>query len=248
MVELELDHLKHQLGDHPLYRAINSVERLRVFMEHHVYAVWDFMSLAKRLQQELTSVDVPWTPRAVPEFARLINEIVLDEESDQDNRGGFASHFELYLTAMREVGADTRPVEQVVTAVAHGQQPEEAMETAGVPAAVQAFVSNTLTIARRAPLHGVAAAFFYGREDLIPILFSALMTQWKVKGRPVERFVYYLERHIEVDGDKHGPMMRQLMDALCANRPDRLKESRGIAQRVMHARIALWDAIYQALV
>jgi hypothetical protein len=243
-----LDHWKHQLGELPLYRAINSVERLRVFMEHHVYAVWDFMSLAKRLQQELTSVDVPWTPRMVSAFARLINEIVLDEESDQDGRGGFASHFALYLTAMREVGADTRPIEQTVAAVAHGQQPEAALESAGAPAAAQAFVSTTLTIARQAPLHGVAAAFFYGREDLIPTLFSALMTQWQVEGRPVERFVYYLERHIEVDGDKHGPMVRQLLEALCADRPDRWEESRGIAQRVMRARIALWDAIYQALV
>lgn len=67
-------------------------------------------------------------------------------------------------------------------------------------------------------------------------------------GRPVERFAYYLERHIEVDGDKHGPMVRQLLEALCADRPDRLEESQGIAHRVMRARIALWDAIYQALV
>lgn len=147
-------------------------------MEHHVYAVWDFMSLAKRLQRDLTSVDVPWTPRAVPGFSRLINEIILDEESDQDGRGGYASHFELYLTAMREVGADTRPVEETVASVAHGREPE----TAGAPQAAQAFVSNTLTIARRVPLHGVVAAFFYGREDLIPTLFGALMTQWQVAG------------------------------------------------------------------
>ncbi|WP_207711833.1 DUF3050 domain-containing protein [Sulfobacillus harzensis] len=248
MVELELDHWKHQLGEHPLYRAITSVERLRVFMEHHVYAVWDFMSLAKRLQQELTSIDVPWTPGAVPGFARLINEIVLEEESDQDGRGGYASHFALYLEAMREVGADTRAVEQVVGAVAHGQPPEEAMEAAGAPAAAQAFVSHTLTIARQAPLHGVAAAFFYGREDLIPTLFSALMRQWRLDGRPVERFVYYLDRHIEVDGDKHGPMVRRLLEALCEGRPDRLDASRDIAQRVMRARLALWDAIDQAMV
>lgn len=248
MVELELHPLKHQLGEHPLYRAINSMARLRVFMEHHVYAVWDFMSLAKRLQQELTSVDVPWTPRAAPRFARLINEIVLDEESDQDGRGGFTSHFALYLAAMQQVGANTRPVEQVVAAVAHGQMPEEAMEAADAPAAAQAFVTHTLTIARQAPLHGVAAAFFYGREDLIPTLFSALMTQWQVEGQPVERFVYYLERHIEVDGDKHGPLVRQLLEALCAGHPDRLEESRVIAQRVMRARIALWYAIYQAMV
>ena len=248
MVELELDHLKHQLSEHPLYRAIDSVERLRVFMEHHVYAVWDFMSLAKRLQQELTSVVVPWTPRAMPKFARLINEIVLDEESDQDGRGGIASHFELYLAAMREVGADMRPVEQVVAAVAAGQPPEVAMVAAGAPRAAQAFVSHTLTIASQAPLHGVAAAFFYGREDLIPTLFSALMMQWRLDGQPVERFVYYLARHIEVDRDKHGPMVRQLLEALCEDRSDRLAEGRDIAQRVMRARLALWDAIYQVLV
>lgn len=248
MVELELHDLKRQLAEHLLYGAINSMERLGVFMEHHVYAVWDFMALAKRLQQELTCVGIPWTPRPSPGFARLINEIVLDEESDEDGRGGYASHFELYLAAMREVGADTRPIEQVVAAVAHGQPPEEALATGGAPPAAQTFVSHTLTIARQAPLHGVAAAFFYGREDLIPTLFSALMTQWRMDGRPVERFVYYLERHIEVDGDKHGPMVRHLLEALCEGQSNRVDASRDIAQRVMRARLAFWDAIYQAMV
>lgn len=217
-------------------------------MEHHVYAVWDFMSLAKRLQQDLTSVVIPWTPRTVPKFARLINEIVLDEESDQDGCGGYASHFELYLAAMREVGADTRPVEELVAEVAAGQTPEVALVNANAPRPAQAFVSHTLHIARQAPLHEVAAAFFYGREDLIPTLFTALLAQWRLDGKPVERFTYYLERHIEVDGDKHGPMVAQLLKALCAGRLDRLQQSRDTAQRVMTARLEFWNAIHQALV
>lgn len=217
-------------------------------MEHHVYAVWDFMSLAKRLQHDLTSVVVPWTPRAASQFARLINEIILDEESDQDGRGGYASHFELYLAAMREIGADTRPVAQLVASIAEGETPEVALVKADVPLSAQEFVSHTLHIARRAPLHEVAAAFFYGREDLIPTLFTALLTQWQLDGKPVERFTYYLQRHIEVDGDKHGPMVGQLLEALCAGRLDRLQQSREIAQKVMDTRLALWDAIHQALV
>src|SRR6478735_771827 len=106
-----LDPLRKKLLDHPVYARIADVDAVRTFMEHHVFAVWDFMSLLKALQQRLTCVTVPWTPQGHRLSRRLINEIVLEEESDEDTRGGYISHFELYRAAMKQCGADTSRVD-----------------------------------------------------------------------------------------------------------------------------------------
>jgi hypothetical protein len=101
--------LKDALLGHPVYREINSLAALRLFMEHHVFAVWDFMSLLKTLQVRLCCVGVPWLPAADPQATRFINEIVLAEESDEDGQGGYLSHFGLYLRSMTRCGPTPAP-------------------------------------------------------------------------------------------------------------------------------------------
>ncbi|WP_018130544.1 DUF3050 domain-containing protein [Effusibacillus pohliae] len=237
---------RHELLKHPVYRQVNSLQRIRIFMEHHVFAVWDFMCLLKRLQQQLTCVDVAWVPGKEPRFARLVNEIVLGEESDEDGRGGYASHFQLYCEAMAECGADLTAIERFIVSLQSGTDPFEAVHQAKIPQTVREFVAHNLQIAFRAAPHEVAAAFFFGREDIIPDMFQKLVPMLEQHGLPTERFVYYLKRHIELDGDQHGPLAEQLLVYLCGNDSKRWAEAERVAIRSLAMRIRLWDGVLAA--
>lgn len=237
--------LRAQLLAHPIYRSLTSTERVRTFMEHHVFAVWDFMTVLKRLQRDLTCVELPWIPRGTAAHARLINEIVLDEESDEDGQGGHANHFELYLRAMREAGARTSNVERLLTALGAALPAEEALRSVDAPASVVRFVTHTLSLARHAATHEVCAAFFHGREDVIPMMFDALIRD--LPGGHGARLRYYLERHVAVDGNNHGPAARGLLDDLCGGDSTRIAEAETAACAALTARIALWDGVMEAL-
>ena len=220
---------KAELSIHPIFSEITSLSVLRRFMETHVFAVWDFMSLTKRLQQELTCTRLPWLPPRDPHAARLINEIVLGEESDDRLTPGHYSHFELYLDAMREIGASTTAVERFVALQQEGVSYEVALQSVEVDPAAAQFVRDTLRTALHAPGHSVAAAFLHGRESVIPTMFQRILDDWGIGIEQAPTFRYYLERHIEVDSEDHGPAAEHL-----ARAPGRWRSaarSRGLRQR-----------------
>lgn len=242
--EAELLHslapLQAALAEHPLYASIHSLHALQLFMQSHVYAVWDFMSLLKSLQRTLTSVDVPWLPSADPASRRLINEIVLGEESDV-YEGQPLSHYELYLHAMQSAGADTLPMQSLLATLAAGTPLDEALTA--IPAEAAAFVRSTFAfIATDAP-HRIAAAFTFGREDLIPEMFTQFVRNLdtQLPGR-IAPFRFYLERHIELDGDEHGPKALAMIRNLCPT-PQHWAEAAETAAQALQARIALWNGI-----
>ena len=243
-IDQELSPLKVKLLEHPLYTKLNSIEAIQTFMTYHAFAVWDFMSLVKALQQKLTCTELPWVPVGSPSTRRLINEIVWGEESDVDVAGNPASHYELYLQAMQEVGADTKPIVNFVTAIQNGTHWEDAMNQASIPDEIKAFVRFSLTTATTAPAHIVGGVFTYGREDLIPDLFIAIVRglAHQQKGN-VDILLYYLERHIELDGDEHGPMALQMMQELCGKSSASWNEATDFAQQALEHRIRLWDFI-----
>ncbi len=232
--------LQHQLGDHPLYRSIHSLDALHLFMQSHVYAVWDFMSLLKSLQRTLTCVELPWLPSADPVSRRLINEIVLGEETDE-YEGQPLSHYELYLHAMQSCGADITPMQALLAALSSGSSLEETLTA--IPSEAADFVRTTFGIIATGEPHRIAAAFTFGREDLIPEMFTQFVRNLdtQLPGR-IAPFRFYLERHIELDGDEHGPKALQMMRHLCPT-PRHWTEAAETAAQALEARITLWNGI-----
>jgi hypothetical protein len=242
--------LRAALLEHPIYTQVSSIADLRRFMQDHVFAVWDFMSLLKRLQQDLTCTEVPWFPTDNAKAARLINDIVIGEETDVGPDGSYVSHLALYLGAMRDVGASTSQFEKFRSLMLGGWPVEVALVEIGAPNHVQAFIAHTMALAKSGSTEEVLAAFFYGREDIIPEMFRRILETLYNTGRSDERlrhFIYYIDRHIELDGDSHGPKGRELLEDLVMNSPQARERALQAACRSIKARVELWNGTLSKL-
>ncbi len=217
-------------------------------MEQHVFAVWDFMSLLKALQQRLCCVQVPWIPSSSSFACRLINEIVLGEESDEDGAGQFASHFELYHAAMRQCGASTAAIDGFLSAIRQGSPVSSAFEVAHVSPPVRQFVTQTFETIASNDLSALVSAFTFGREDLLPGVFRKIVEELNAETHgQLDPFRYYLNRHILIDDDLHGPMAEKLVAHLCGSDPIKWQSAEEAAQRSLQARLELWDSVSEML-
>jgi hypothetical protein len=247
-LKAEIEPIRKRIVHHPLYHHIKSIEHLQAFMEHHVYAVWDFMSLLKSLQRTLTCVDLPWTPTGSASTRYLINEIVVGEESDVDQNGVRMSHFELYLAAMEQSGADTTVVKKFIQCVVESRSVKSAIKEAGVYDATAAFMNNTFEVIESQPKHAQAAVFTFGREDLIPDMFLHLIKELNkaLSGR-LGILEYYIERHIEVDGGHHSQLAYEMTAELCGDDEAKWQEATTAVKTSLQARVNLWDAVLEKI-
>lgn len=243
------------LNGHPLYAAVQDLDDLRAFMAHHVYSVWDFMSLLKCLQGHIAPTSIPWKPRGSPEVRFFINQIVVGEECDDglpDAAGNptHASHFELYCDAMREVGADPAPAMRFAEVAADrgfeaAIKLNEALNLAP-PASVEFMRKSFGFIASGKP-HVVGAAFALGREHIIPAMFRALLAKMGIDAQAAPAFHFYLERHIHLDEDFHAPLALRMVNELVGGDAARLAEAQAAARQAVQARIDFWSGVQQAL-
>ncbi len=234
-----------EVTGHPVYERMHTLKDVTTFMEHHAFAVWDFMSLLTALQRQLTCVTLPWLPEGPATSRRLINEIVLVEESDELG-GGFISHFELYLRGMTEAGADTTAIDKFVAELRRGTEVTAALKSSGAPTPAADFVTATWDIVANAPVHCQAAAFAFSREDLIPNMFDRVIAIEGNNDR-LATFRDYLARHIEVDGEQHTPMAMQMVADLCGDDTARLDACAEAVTTALRARTRLWGGIVAAL-
>lgn len=236
------------LSNHPLYESINNIQHVQIFMEHHIFAVWDFMSIVKALQIQLTCVETPWVPKGNSISARLINEIVLDEETDIDPSGEYSSHFEIYLMSMAEAGANIHTINQFIALIEQGKTVNQSLIDDNIPNPASTFVSTTFNEIKDAPTHVLASAFTFGREEIIPELFTSMIKRIsKNNQNNLRTFIYYLNRHITLDGDTHSQLAYKMIKQLCGNNEDKWRQSIDIAKKMLVARCQFWDGIYEAI-
>ena len=243
----DLNDLRKSLIEHPLYNSMENLSDIKKFMEVHVYAVWDFMSLVKNLQINLTCVSTPWIPSENSLTARLINEIVWGEETDIDKNQVAKSHFEMYLDSMNEIGANTNKIKDLVRLVKQGRDIFKIIESLDISNEIKDFLNFTFSVIKDNKVHVTAAVFTFGREDLIPNMFIEIVRKIKLENNSVESLIYYLERHIEMDGDHHGPMAMNMIKNLCENNDDKIFEALDSSKLALRKRIKLWDYIYEQI-
>lgn len=240
---------KNVLLQHPLYNKVKTIEDLHTFLESHVYAVWDFMSLLKALQSRLTCTTTPWFATKNPETRYLINEIVLAEETDLTLDGRHQSHYEMYIEAMEACGADTSKIESFLAEIQSLQNIFVAIKTSDLHPNIKAFLDFTFRVIEEGKPHEIAAAFTFGREDLIPSMFHAILKNFQNQFPEIDlsKLVYYFERHIELDADEHGPMAMQMITELCGDDDQKWKEVEEVSILALEKRIELWNAIEEII-
>ncbi|MGQ7946410.1 DUF3050 domain-containing protein [Flavobacterium sp. WC2509] len=249
-INASIETQKQQLLNHSLYKKINTIDDLHDFLECHVYAVWDFMSLLKALQNKLTCTTTPWFASPYPETRYLINEIVLAEESDLSIDGRRLSHFEMYLEAMQDCGAKTTNIERFLEEVNSLKNIFVAIKKSDLHPNIKAFLDFTFRVIEEGKPHEIAAAFTFGREDLIPNMFTEILKQFQSNfpNYDLSKLLYYFERHIELDADEHGPMAMTMIKELCGEDSKKWSEVQSVSVLALEKRIGLWDAIEEQIV
>jgi len=241
---------KNQLLSHSLYEKVKTIEDLNCFLETHIYAVWDFMSLLKALQNKLTCTTTPWLPIGNPEIRYLINEIVVAEETDLSLDGKRVSHFEMYLEAMQQCGADTNEINAFLEEVKTTQNIFVSIRKSELHPHVKAFLEFTFQVIDDGKPHKIAAAFTFGREDLIPTMFTEILRNFQINfpETDLSKLIYYFERHIELDAEEHGPMAMHMITELCGDSEKKWNEVQEVSVMALEKRIELWNFIEEQIV
>ena len=242
-----IDHIKDSqksLVNHKIYDNIKTIDDLKLFMENHVFAVWDFMSLLKGLQVNLTSTSTPWVPVENTEAARFINEIVLEEETDEIKEHHVTSHFELYLESMKEIGANTSVIERFVSDIKNSSNYRQTINEYEIHENLKSFMNFTFDVVESGEVHKIGSAFTFGRENVIPDMFIEIVKGLNKENSSIaDKFVFYLERHIELDGDDHGPIALKMIENLCGDDQKKWEEVMEVAKKSIDMRIGMWSHI-----
>lgn len=242
-----LQDYQSSVAQHRMYSELCSLSKVRMFMETHVFAVWDFMSLLTAIRSRLTCTAAPWLPKGTGEARRFVNELFLAEDSDLHPNGDrYTSHFELYLEAMKAAGANTAAIDRFTKALQSGMSLRDALILSDAPEAACRFVEGTWRVITEGSLAELLGAFTFGRESVIPSMFSNIR-RLAVEVNELDLFVAYLDRHIELDGDEHAPVAFRMVSAICDHDTVAWQGVLNGGRNSLTARSGMWDSLYERL-
>ena len=176
----------------------------------------------------------------------------MEEEGDQtEDQQHYLSHFELYLTAMKQTGANREPIQALLSLLRTGCDVTKALHELKLPLSVQQFVTTTFSFFPD-KLHVLAAVFVYGREAVTTSLFTPLIQRIRqtlgIEDQSrVSTLQYYLKRHIELDHSDHFPQALQMLNRLAGNDSQKWKEIAVAAQQALEARLDFLTGIHSEI-
>mgnify|MGYP001161460012 FL=1 len=242
----EINGIKKNIINHPLFHTKFNKKQLSVFMSTHIYAVWSFMSIVKSLQKNLTPQSIPWAPNQSTRngMARFINEIIYSEESDEISRNIYSSHFEMYISAMRIVGANTKPILNLISYFEKNNYSKKHIYSLDIPIWVKDFINHDISISKSKSLSKIVGIFCFGKETIIPSMFKQIIKTIPKKGNGI--LINYFDRHIEIDGERHGPLAKKIFMELCKKKSDKVL-AYSAAIKALKLRVSMWDGIYASM-
>lgn len=269
-IERRVAPLRKKLREHKIYESFEDLNDVRSFTQMHVFAIWDFMSLLKSLQAELSG-QLPWIPTAQARAGQLVNEMVSRYERDVNERGETMSHFEMYLAAMTQLGSDTKCLETFLSmlqgcadlksfstssteaAAPTKDQPSFAkcvdfsLLSCGAPRGAADFAAYTFSLIDSGEMHKTAASLAFGRQYVILDRLLSILNQAERAGDSVDKFKYMVLRHKDLYAKNYTPLSFQLLVELCGTDEVMWREAGNAAVQALQARIKLWDATHDYL-
>ena len=243
----ELSQLKKSIRKHTLFSNKLTNRQIAIFMESHIYSVWGFMSLLKSLQYGLSSNNLPWIPTSntTNGLVNFINEIVLSEESEYIKGVGFTSHFEIYLLAMKKIGAKANEIKKLIKNIEKNKKYKDAILDIKINKEVKDFLDFDIKTSQSNSLPKIIGGFTLAREQVIPNMFEYIIPAIKDK-KSAKYFITYLKRHITIDGDRHGPLATRLLKIICTSNNDMcIAYKSGI--KSLRLRLKVWDKVASEL-
>jgi hypothetical protein len=156
----------------------------------------------------------------------------------------------MYLEAMMACGAETTGIERFLSEVDSLQNIFVAIKKSQLHPNIKSFLEFTFKVIEEGKSHKIAAAFTFGREDLIPSMFTEILKNFQenLPETDLSKLLYYFERHIELDADEHGPMAMQMIAELCGNDAQKWADVEETSIMALEKRLGLWDAIEESIV